>query len=235
MIAEVVILAGLAGAAIPVGAAVGYLDQTHREKQHEDLHHAVIAFGGGVLLAAVALVLVPGGEHEVGVVGLVVAFGGGAVLVLLIDRAIERRGGAASNALAMVMDFVPEAIALGAVLGSGAPGGALLALLIGLQNLPEGFNSFRELCGAGIGRGPALAMLAPLALLGPAAAVAGFWLLADQPVLLAYLFLAAAGAIVYLIFHDLAPQALRRGHWLPTMGAVAGFLVGLVGEALLVD
>ncbi len=233
MLVEVLLLAGLAGAAIPAGALAGFIDQHRREEQHENLHRAVIAFGGGVLLAAVALVLVPGGEAEAGIFGLVAAFAGGAVIVLLIDRAIELRGGAAGNVLAMVMDFVPEAIALGAVLGSGAPGGPLLALLIGLQNLPEGFNSFRELCGAGMDRRRALAMLAPLAALGPIAGVAGLWLLADRPLILGYLFLAAAGAIIYLVFHDLAPQAFRRGHWLPTMGAVAGFLVGLVGDAIL--
>jgi len=44
--------------------------------------------------------------------------------------------------LAMLMDFLPEALALGAVFGHDRRLGVLLAAFIGAQNLPEGFNSF---------------------------------------------------------------------------------------------
>lgn len=45
--------------------------------------------------------------------------------------------------------------------------------------------------------------------------------------------LSAAGEILYLTFQDLAPQAKLDRHWAPPLGAVAGFLLGLIGDQLL--
>ena len=74
--------------------------------------------------------------------------------------------------LAMLLDFLPEAAALGALLATGDPVGALLALIIGLQNLPEAFNAYRELRAArlGGGRWAVFGLLTLCAMLGPAAA-----------------------------------------------------------------
>ncbi len=65
----------------------------------------------------------------------------------------------------MLLYFVPEAVALGAALVDGM----LLAFLIAIQNLPEGFNAKVKLL---------LAFMA-LALLGPLSAFFGppFWLI----------------------------------------------------------
>ena len=51
----------------------------------------------------------------------------------------------------LAVDFLPEAIALGATFGGGHAGGTLLAILIAMQNLPEGFNAFREMMSEGGG------------------------------------------------------------------------------------
>ncbi len=40
--------------------------------------------------------------------------------------------------------------------------------------------------------------------------------------------LARAG-FLYLVFHDSVPFAHRAGHWLPTLGVIGDFLIGLVG------
>jgi ZIP family zinc transporter len=45
--------------------------------------------------------------------------------------------------------------------------------------------------------------------------------------------LAAAGGILYLTFQDIAPQAKLDCDWGPPLGAVLGFLVGMVGHQLL--
>ena len=55
------------------------------------------------------------------------------------------KGETAAQLVAMVSDFVPEAMAMGAMFASGEAAGPLLAVLRGLQNLPEGFNAYREL------------------------------------------------------------------------------------------
>jgi ZIP family zinc transporter len=43
----------------------------------------------------------------------------------------------------------------------------------------------------------------------------------------------AAGGILYLTFQDIAPQAKLQKHWGPPLGAVAGFLLGLIGQLLI--
>ncbi len=219
---------------MPLGGLLAALEHMRPGHIRDDVLTASIAFGGGVLLVAVALIMVPHGLAHHGPVSIVGLFGGGAVTFLLIDKAIERRGGQAGQVLGAAMDFLPESIGLGSAFAMGGTGGAiLLAVLIGLQNLPEGFNAFRELCHSGHSKHAALGTLSLLALIGPVAGVTGFLFLGGQPQLVAALFLFAAGGIVYLVFHDIAPLAYRKGHWAPTLGAVLGFLVGLVGESLL--
>jgi|TARA_B110000037_G_scaffold222744_1_gene299239 ZIP family zinc transporter len=42
------------------------------------------------------------------------------------------------------------------------------------------------------------------------------------------LLLFAAGGILYVVFQDIAPQAKLKKHWLPSLGAVLGFALGLL-------
>jgi ZIP family zinc transporter len=44
---------------------------------------------------------------------------------------------------------------------------------------------------------------------------------------------AAAGGILYLLFQDIAPQARLARRWAPTLGAVVGFGLGLLGDLLI--
>jgi peptidoglycan/LPS O-acetylase OafA/YrhL len=43
----------------------------------------------------------------------------------------------------------------------------------------------------------------------------------------------ASGGILYLIFQDIAPQSKMRRHWTPPIGAVLGFVVGMLGKKLI--
>ena len=112
---------------------------------------------------------------------------------------------------------------------AGADGAVVLALLIGLQNLPEGFNAWRELSG-NVRPGVALRRMLLLALLGPVCGAVGWFWLADQDAILGAIMLFAAGGvlgtsprILYLTFQDIAPQARLERHWSPPLGAVLGF------------
>ena len=115
---------------------------------------------------------------------------------------------------------------------TGEPAGVLLALLIALQNFPDGFNAYREIEAAGRPR-PAMVMTAFCLLvpLGPLATWFGFAWLHAIPAALGGIMLFAAGGILYLTFQDIAPQARLERHWGPPLGAVAGFMLGLLGHA----
>lgn len=41
--------------------------------------------------------------------------------------------------------------------------------------------------------------------------------------------LTASGGILYILFEDIAPQVPIERRWLPPLGAVAGFMLGLAG------
>lgn len=228
------LLSLLAGATIPLGAYVASIEHIRPLWLESEFRHGVIAFGGGALLAAVSLVLVPEGVAELSLFWIVTCFSAGGVVFFLIDRLIARRGGAGGQVMAMLLDFIPEAIALGAALATGKPVGFLLALLIAMQNFPEGFNAYREI-SAGSNQKPKalLACFFALALFGPAAAFLGHQFLADSPALIGGVMLFAASGIIYLTFEDIAPQAVLQAHWAPPLGAVAGFLLGLVGSIVI--
>jgi ZIP family zinc transporter len=43
----------------------------------------------------------------------------------------------------------------------------------------------------------------------------------------------SAGGILYIIFEDIAPQVRLNKHWAPPLGAVTGFLLGILGKVAL--
>lgn len=220
-----------AGAAIPVGGLIARIERFRRRWLEQELRHTVIAFGGGALLSAVALVLVPEGIRHVSAWTASIAFACGGLAFMGLDVLLAKRGTSASQLVAMLADFVPEAVALGASLAMGSQSALLLAILIGMQNLPEGFNAYRELVGQLKPRRVIL-VFCVFALFGPVAGLLGFFFLAGFPTLVAILMLSSAGGILYLIFQDIAPQASLKRHWSPPLGAVAGFLLGLIGHML---
>ena len=228
-----VLLYGLfAGLMIPAGGLLARIEHLRPRWLETEFRHSVMSFGGGVLVAAVALVLVPEGIRHLAPVPALAAFlaGGGAFALL----ELRRKGvGARAQLLAMLTDFVPEALALGALIAARAPSAALLALLIGLQNFPEGFNAYREVAASRKGRDRVLPFFLALSLLGPTAALAGYLFLGAMPGLTAAIMLAAGGGILFLTFQEIAPKAHMRNRLVPSLAAVGGFALGLLGDMLL--
>ena len=222
-----------AGLAMPLGALIAAWEHISPQWVEIEFRHAVIAFGGGALISAVALVLVPDGSEGMSIPWVVFFFLAGAGTFLGLDVWLASMQSSASQLLAMLSDFIPEAMALGAGFALDNSAGILLAGLIALQNLPEGFNAYREL-RVSIHYSPAKIILAfvAMALLGPLSGLIGYYLLSPYPFIVSAMMLFAAGGILYLIFQDIAPQAKVEHDWIPPLGAVLGFLLGLVGQML---
>jgi len=115
--------ATLAGAAIPLGAVAARVERIQPAWLEREFRHSVIAFGGGVLFAAIALVLVPEGMRYLPIWAVLAAFGAGGVFFLMRDRAIAEHGGAGAQLMAMLLDFVPESMAMGAMLATETAAG----------------------------------------------------------------------------------------------------------------
>ncbi len=224
----------IAGLAMPLGALLASIVKFKNRELNEEFVHFVVAFGGGALLSAVALVLVPEGISILNPWLACACFILGGLIFMAIDIYLQRKATSASQLLAMLTDFVPESIALGAALAIGNSSAYLLASLIALQNIPEGFNAYNELrASSRRSSHNIIALFALMSLLGPAAALTGYcWMFAHIQVL-AVTVLIAAGGILYSVFQDIAPKAKLEKHWAPPMGAVTGFMLGMLGSALI--
>ena len=232
-LAHMLLWTALAGACIPLGAALARIERIRPRWLEDEFRHFVIAFGGGVLLGAVALVLVPEGSERLPqpLAAFAVMLAGGSAFMAL-DRFQAKRRRATPQLTAMLADFLPESVALGGMFAAGAEGAALLALLIALQNLPEGFNAWRELASGPFNRKAAQAAVVLLAFLGPISGAIGWFWLAGQDAVLGAVMLFAAGGILYLTFQDIAPQSRLERHWAPPLGAVLGFGLAVLAETV---
>ena len=226
----ILLLTLMAGLAMPLGGWLATIDSIRPNWLDEELRHSITAFGGGALLSAIALVLVPEGIEPFSIIISAILFLVGGMLFMLIDIYLYKRKSAAGQLVAMLSDFIPESIALGASLALGKGSSLLLASLIAMQNLPEGFNAFRELKESGrLTDRKILLLFSMLALSGPAAGLAAYYWLAHFEAFISGVMLVAAGGILYAVFQDIAPQVKLERHWAPPLGAVMGFVLGLVG------
>jgi zinc transporter, ZIP family len=229
----ILLLAWVAGLAAAFGGLLARFENSPDSEAKDGFNRAVVAFGGGILIAAIAFALAPEGMRYLHPAWLACVFAAGGVMFCAIDVKLSRTGGSRAQLLAMMMDFVPEAISLGAVFAHNHQLGMTLALFIAAQNVPEGFNAYRELIQAGKRQGQALLLLLFLSVFGPLSAGTGYLFLQDRETITASIMCFAAGGILYLLFHDIAPASVRTGHWKAPIGAVLGFVVGMVGTLLI--
>lgn len=218
---------------MPIGALASAVEFIKRDWLESEIRHLIMALGGGALLAAVALVLVPEGAKGLSITGVAFWFTLGGISFMTLDILLDRIHTTMAQLAAMLSDFIPEAMALGAALASGSDIVLLLAGLMALQNIPEGFNSSRELKDStGMKNAHIIAVYVLLALLGPICGLLGYYVLADKTTIVSAIMMFSAGGILYITFGDIAPQAKLENHWFPAVGAIAGFLLGLIGHLL---
>jgi len=232
---QIILYASFAGFPVFLGGYLSKLFEGHFRKGllNKEVIHTSVAFGGGIIIAAVAFVLAPKGMQVLPLMPMTILFLTGAIIFFFLDRYLEKKGGTISQLLTMLMDFVPEAIALGAVFATDKNLGLLLAIFIGLQNLPESFNSYLDLRNSGYTSKKCLFILFLLSFSGIFAAISGYALLRNMPQITASLMLVSSGGILYLIFQDIAPMSKLQKSWFPALGASFGFLVGMVGQKIL--
>lgn len=235
MLTQLILFSGLAGVTVFLGGLLAnYFDHHIKESPVKyQITHTMMAFGAGIILSALALVLIPAGMEALSLFPLILSFLGGAIVFMLIDLQLAKSGGQTAALLAMMMDFVPESIALGAVFASDSSSATLLAVFIGLQNLPEAFNSYRDLVSSGFTAKKTLVIFFFLSFFGIIGALLGNFLLSDSPQITAILMTFASGGILYLLIQDIIPESKLDKNYLISLGAILGFLVGIIGEKII--
>lgn len=232
MLTQLLIYSGFAGITVFIGGLLAHYFNHHVKESpvKYEITHSMMSFGAGIILSALALVLIPKGMEELSLMPLAITFIAGALIFMWIDRYLARQGGQTATLLAMMMDFVPESIALGAVFALEPATATLLAVFIGLQNLPEAFNSFRDLVQSGFTVQKTLGIFFALSFCGIAGALIGHFFLSDATQLTAGLMTFASGGILYLLIQDIIPESKLENTYITSIGATLGFLVGIIGE-----
>lgn len=235
MIAKIILFSGLAGITVFIGGLLANLFNKHVKESpiKYEIIHTLMSFGAGIILAALALVLIPEGIEELNLFQFTLSFLMGTLLFMFLNKYLAKKGGKTATLLAMLMDFIPESIALGAVFATDTTMAMLLAIFIGLQNLPEAFNSFRDMIKSGFTANKTLLIFFGLSFFGVVSALSGHFFLAKSPNLTAHLMTFASGGILYLLIQDIIPESKLEKNYLTSLGASLGFLVGIVGEKLI--
>ena len=136
-------------------------------------------------------------------------------------------------ACAIALHNVPEGMTIGAAYASegGAMGAAALtlAVLIGLHNIPEGMAVSVPLISGGMKKPKAVLITALSGLPTVVGALLGY-LLGDIGAMGLALSLGfASGAMLYVVFGEILPQAILMYHSkLPAFSAIIGMLVGIL-------
>jgi ZIP family zinc transporter len=187
------------------------------------------AFGAGILLSAAIFGMVIEAEQTLGIMMTLGAFVADSITFTVADVLAEHKGGGAGILLGIGLDSIPESLAIGASVASGA--GFVIALLIGIQNVPEGIASFREMTSdkTSAFRGSkrkALIAIGFVSVIPIILGLIGLFFVQGMQVVIALTLAISAGGIFYMLFYDMIPKAHKERKWLPTFGAVLGFIIG---------
>lgn len=235
-----------------LATGVGALPLLFIHRLPDRVRDAALGFGAGVMLAAAAFSLLLPAIETVGRAGTVLiacALLAGGAFLALCDRILPHEHfagdvhGVGAERLrrvwlfvfAMALHNLPEGLAVGVAYGGPNSDAATgLAFGIGLQNMPEGLVTALALMMVGYGRGAAVAVAAGTGLLEPIAAALGAGLVAWSAPLLPLAMAFAAGAMLFVVSHEIIPESHRRGHEThATFGVMTGFALMMVLDTAL--
>ncbi len=131
--------------------------------------------------------------------------------------------------IAITIHNVPEGLAVGVGVGEeGLASGLPLAIGIGVQNIPEGLAVAVALRGEGYSSRKAWVIAALTGLVEPVGGVIGAGIVSFSSQLLPWGLAFAAGAMLYVISHEIIPETHRNGNQnRATLGLALGLVVML--------
>lgn len=243
------------GLVAALATALGTLPVVFSQRLSERVQDTLFGFGAGVMLAASSFsLIIPGLEAAKtngagawaagGIIGASILLGGLALLAM--ERVLPHEhfikgveGGPSPRTLrrtwlfvfAIALHNLPEGLAIGVAYGGTSPlqAGTLTAG-IAIQDVPEGLVVAVALLAAGYRRWLAVLLGMASGLVEPLGAVLGASVIGLSAGLLPWGLGFAAGAMLFVISHEIIPESHRKGHeaW-----ATGGLMIGFVLMMLL--
>jgi len=209
----------------------------------------MLGFAAGVMLSASFFSLILPGlaaaelAHNSLLLAALIAGAGialGAGFVALLNSMLPHehfltgREGTDARSLARIWLFVltiaihnfPEGLSIGVAFGAGDMASGLSVMTgISLQDIPEGLAVAVALIGQGYSRKRAFLVTMATGLVEPVGALLGAAAVSLSGALLPWGLTFAAGAMLYVISHEIVPETHRNGH---QKRATAGLIFGLI-------
>lgn len=248
----------LGGAAGFAATALGALPALALRSLPQRIEDSLLGLAAGMMLAASAFsLLLPGLEAGTEILGGkalaagVVVFGMalGVLLMLGLDEftphehdqtgpcgpGYERCGRIWLFVFAIALHNLPEGMAIGVSFARGDMAvGLPLTTAIALQDIPEGLAVALAMRAAGFPSWLAVGVAAASGLLEPLGALLGVGLASGLAVAYPIGLGLAAGAMIFVVSHEVIPQTHRNGHQTPaTLGLMAGFALMMVLDTTL--
>jgi ZIP family zinc transporter len=244
--------ASLWGALVLASLVVGAVAAA-RLRLPERIAATITAFGGGTLFSAVAFDLVPEADQLAGRVWTAAGLLGGAAVYVAADawltrdsaHSVMRRAGhaAASGrpmrmphspeaargeaiAAGIVVDGVPESLALGLMAADGHAGLALLVAVV-VGNLTEAYGAAQPIVAGGHSRCFALSLLSGIGLVLGVVTLLGGTVLGSAPdTFVGAAQAVAGGAVLAVLSISIVPYAFDEARRSVALATALGFTVG---------
>ena len=255
---SVFVLGVVASAAASLGTGVGALPVLAIRRVSLKTQDVLQSVAAGIMLAATAFSLVaPGvqsgsrllGHPVFGALAVAASALAGATTVLLLHRHLPHEhfvsgfAGPASHRLRRTWLFViavtlhnfPEGLSVGVGFGGGdVVNGLELTLAILIQNVPEGFIVALGLLAAGVSPGISVLVSCATGFVETLGGLVGAAAVSLSSSVLPWALGFAAGAMLFVISHEIVPETHRNGYEVEaTYGLLGGFLLMVVLDAAL--
>ncbi len=196
----------------------------------------LLGFASGVMGSVVIFDLLPSSLNYGSFIFTVAGFLAGIGLMLILDLLLNFRYPANMHgkgylkmgyliAAGIALHDLPEGLAIAAGFAAAEKLGPLLVFAIGIHNIPEGMVCAAPLRAGGYSASRVLLINALISLVTPLGVFIGLLLVRASPFFISAQLSFAAGAMTYIVLHELLPESHRQSSFFANLGILCGLFL----------